>query len=187
VDGASMISNEKKQGKGKTGQGQRKKQSNWKSLLFMSIMILAYVILYFVQKEKTVAAIQYTLAIFKELLPILIFVYLFMFGFAFINEKKMKQLIERAPHWVQYLLMSVLGTLSHGPIYAWYPFLKELHKKGLSLGSMGSFLYARGIKLTLIPMLIAYFDVTFAVLLIIFTFLFAIIEGLLLDLTAKKS
>ncbi|RXV59396.1 hypothetical protein DWB64_16155 [Fusibacter sp. A1] len=116
-------------------------------------MILTYVLFYALSPDKTVRAFNYVSKILLEVLPILAMVYVFMLGFSFINEKKLKKTIEKAPMLLKYTLMSLLGTLSHGPIYAWYPFLNELHGKGLSKGTMGTFLYARGIKLTLLPML----------------------------------
>ncbi len=166
--------------------GQQKKGSNKKSLIFFGVMVIIYVVLYFISPDKTLNSIKYVLNIIKEILPILILVYIFMLGFAFINEQKLKASIEKAPMAIKYMLMSALGTLSHGPIYAWYPFLKELNKKGLSKGAMGTFLYARGIKLTLLPMLVSFFDLKFAVILTITTLLFSIIEGIIIDLTCKS-
>jgi uncharacterized membrane protein YraQ (UPF0718 family) len=60
--------------------------------------------------------------------------------------------------------------------------LKDLRKKGLSQGTIATFLYARGIKLTLLPMLVSFFDLKFAIILTVTTFVFAIIEGLIIDL-----
>jgi uncharacterized membrane protein YraQ (UPF0718 family) len=126
--------------------------------------------------------LAYVGKIIIEILPILVFVYVFMVVFNFIDEKKMKAKIDGAPNGMKYLLMGGLGTLSHGPIYAWYPLLKDLKKKGLSQGTIATFLYARGIKLTLLPMLVSFFDLKFAIILTVTTFVFAIIEGLIIDL-----
>ena len=164
---------------------QNKKAGGLKSLIFFGIMILAYIVLYIFYPEKTYNAIVYVIGIIKEILPILLFVYVFMFAFSFINEKKLKAYIEKAPAAAKYLLLSALGTLSHGPIFAWYPFLKELYQKGISKGAVGTFLYSRGIKLTLLPMLVSFFDLKFAVILTITTLLFSIIEGIVIDLTEK--
>ena len=163
----------------------QKKTSNKKSLVFFVIMIVIYIILYFIYPEKTLNSLKYVFNIIKEILPILLLVYIFMLGFAFINEQKLKTYIEKAPMALKYLLMSALGTLSHGPIYAWYPFLKELNKKGLSMGTMGTFLYSRGIKLVLLPMLVSFFDIKYAIILTVTTLVFSIIEGIIIDLTCK--
>lgn len=164
---------------------QQKKQKKSKSPYFMTMMLALYGVLYFVDQDKVVSGIKYVYEIFKDLLPILVLVYVFMVAMSFMNEKKLRKTIEKSPSIVKYIMMSLLGTLSHGPIYAWYPFLKDLNEKGISKGNVGAFLYARGIKLTLLPMLISFFDLKFAIILSIVTFGFAILQGMLIDMTSK--
>lgn len=149
----------------------------------MILMMISYGLFFLINKNQALDAVDYVIDIFKDLIPILIFVYIFMVAMSFIHEKKLKKTIERVPMLVKYILMSILGTLSHGPIYAWYPFLKDLNEKGISKGHVASFLYARGIKLTLLPMLISFFDLKFAIILSIVIFIFAIIQGIFIDLT----
>jgi uncharacterized membrane protein YraQ (UPF0718 family) len=172
-----------KQEANKPNQQKQKKKS--KSPYFMTMMLALYGVLYFVDQDKVVSGIKYVYEIFKDLLPILVLVYVFMVAMSFMNEKKLRKTIEKSPSIVKYIMMSVLGTLSHGPIYAWYPFLKDLNEKGISKGNVGSFLYARGIKLTLLPMLVSFFDLKFAIILSIITFVFAILQGMLIDMTSK--
>lgn len=171
---------------GQNGKKDKKQAKPVKSTIFFISMLGLYSILYLISPEKMMSAIQYVAAIVWDILPILVLVYLFMFGMSFLNEKKLKKNIERAPSLVKYILMSLLGTLSHGPIYAWYPFLNDLHDKGISKGNVAAFLYARGIKLTLLPMLVAFFDLKYAVVLTSVTFSFAIIQGFMMDLTSHS-
>lgn len=180
-----MKNNEahQKQEVNKPNQQKQKKKS--KSPYFMTMMLALYGVLYFVDQDKVISGIKYVYEIFKDLLPILLLVYVFMVAMSFMNEKKLRKTIEKSPSIIKYIMMSVLGTLSHGPIYAWYPFLKDLNEKGISKGNVGSFLYARGIKLTLLPMLISFFDLKFAIILSIVTFAFAILQGILIDMTSK--
>ncbi len=156
------------------------------SLYFLLVMVVLYIVLWFVDLNKTQAASEYVFDIIVDIAPILLLVYVFMVALSFLNEKKLKKTIEKSSSLLKYIMMSVLGTLSHGPIYAWYPFLKDLNEKGISKGNVTAFLYARGIKLTLLPMLVAFFDFKFALVLTIVTFLFAILQGLLMDLTEKE-
>ncbi|MBN2795926.1 MAG: permease [Clostridia bacterium] len=170
-----------------SGAGKKNKQNNKNSLFFMIGMLVIYIVLYALGDDKINDAIVYVYEILKDLLPILVLVYVFMAAMSFMNEKKLRKTIEKAPSWFKYVMMSVLGTLSHGPIYAWYPFLKDLNEKGISKGNAASFLYARGIKLTLLPMLISFFDFKFAMILSVVTFIFALIQGIMIDLTVKNS
>jgi uncharacterized membrane protein YraQ (UPF0718 family) len=165
---------------------QKKKKKSNKSFYFMGMMVALYGILYLVDSGKITGAFKYSGGILLDVIPILIFVYVFMLGMSFVDEKKLKKYINKAPRLIKYTIMSLLGTLSHGPIYAWYPFLKDLNEKGISKGNIASFLYARGIKLTLLPMLIAFFDLKFAVILAVVTFFFGIVEGYIIDMTSKS-
>lgn len=156
------------------------------SLYFLVVMLIVYFILLMIDSNKTFLSVEYVWVIIKEIIPILFIVYIFMLLMSFINENKLKRYIDRAPMLLKYSLMAVLGTLSHGPIYAWYPFLGDLHEKGISKGSVSTFLYARGIKLTLLPMLISFFDLKFAIILTITTFLFSILQGMIMDIAQKN-
>lgn len=182
IDGLSPGANENPQ---KTKEKTNAKKSNKKGGIFLSFMILTYVVLYFYNQEKTAGAIKYSWGIIKEIAPILIIIYIFMILFSFVSEDKIKKSVETSPTYVKYILMSLLGTLSHGPIFAWYPFLKELDKKGLSKGSIATFLYSRGVKISLLPMLVSFFDLRFVVILTATTIIFSLIEGLLIDLTYR--
>jgi uncharacterized membrane protein YraQ (UPF0718 family) len=44
--------------------------------------------------------------------------------------------------FIQYFILSLLGTVSHGPIYAWYPLMNNFHEKGVHYDPIASFLYA---------------------------------------------
>ena len=184
-DGNPQMNKGKQPGQGGNKPQQQKgmQKSHW----FLILMVVSYVVLYLTSPAKTDSAIQYVLSIFKELIPILVLVYVFMFLFSLINEKKMRKYIENAPMALKYVLMSILGTLSHGPIYAWYPLLKDFNEKGLSLGPISTFLYSRGIKLTLIPMLISFFDLKYAIILTVTTLVFSIVEGIIIEASYRGS
>ncbi|MFO7849816.1 MAG: hypothetical protein R6V67_07645 [Spirochaetia bacterium] len=49
------------------------------------------------------------------------------------------------------------GTLSHGPVFAWYPFLSDLQGKGVSNGKIAAFLFARAVKIPLLAAMVFYF------------------------------
>lgn len=151
------------------------------SMKFLIFMIISYALFFIFDFDRAGLAFEYVWSILVELLPILLLVYIFMFLNTFVKEKKLKKFIQTAPIVVQYILMSLLGTLSHGPIYAWYPLLEDFHKKGISYGHIASFLYARGIKLTLLPMLVLYFDLKYAIILTIVLFTFSVVEGYLIN------
>ena len=169
---------------GKNG-NKGKKKSNNSSYIFLSIVALLYVILYFVNPDKTLIAFKYSFGIFKTVLPVLSMVLLFLVLFNMINEKKLKNVVEKSPQFVQYLVMTAFGTFSHGPMYAWYPLMKGFHDKGISYGSIATFLYARGIKLAMMPALISFFGIKYTIVLTIYLLIFSNIQGIVVDILIK--
>jgi len=169
----------------KAGKNMKKKNSKSK-WIFLGSVIFIYLVTLFINSGNTFKALVYSWKLLLTILPILLLVLVFMFLFNLINEEKFKAFIEKSPKHMQYLVMSVFGTLSHGPIYAWYPLMKDLRLKGVSNGSIASFLYARGIKITLLPMLVIYFGLKFAIVLTILLFIFSYMQGILVDLLMQK-
>jgi len=185
MEKGNMDKNNKQEGMKKGNPGKKKKSLKEK-LLFPAIVLGIYIILAFISPGNILKAAGYSLQILTSVLPILVLVLVFMFLFNLIDEKKLKKVIENSPRFLQYMVMTLFGTFSHGPIYAWYPLMKEFHDKGISYGSLASFLYARGIKLTLLPMLVSYFGLKFTIILTIYMLVFSYIQGILVDMFVSK-
>lgn len=161
-----------------------KKNKNKISLswIYLGVVFSAYLILSFIYPEQTTEAYIYSFDLIKTIIPILILVVIFMFLTHLINEKKFEKLMNNSPKPLKYLAMVGFGTFSHGPIYAWYPLMRTFHEKGLSYGPIASFLYSRGIKLPLIPALVGFFGIEYAIILTVYLLLFAYIQGVMVDL-----
>jgi len=67
-----------------------------------------------------------------------------------------------------------------------FPLMKGFFNKGVSNGSVAVFLYARGIKLSLLPMLAVYFGFKYMLALTIAMF-FSFMQGILVDVFMGKS
>jgi len=80
-----------------------------------------------------------------------------------------------------FLVAAVGGIASHGPVYAWYTLLRDLQGAGMRNGLIAVFLYNRAIKLPLLPLLLVYFGLRYAVVLLLIMTLFSILQGLLVD------
>jgi len=167
----------------KKSKTQKKKTGNiW---IFPSLVIAIYIALFFVDSDKTLHALNYAANLFADIVPILFAVLFFMFLFNLVDDKKLKKLIDGSPKAVQYIAMMLLGTFSHGPVYAWYPLMREFREKGIGYGSIAIFLYARGIKLSLLPMLAIYFGFKYTLVLTIVMAVFSYIQGLMVDAVMK--
>ena len=178
--------NKNNQNKNNSQNNQNKNKKNKKTKwTFLGSVLSLYLILSFIKPENTLKASKYSANLLLTIIPVLLLVLGFMFVFNLIDEKKLKAIIEKSPQHIQYLVMTAFGTFSHGPIYAWYPLMRDFHNKGISYGSIATFLYSRGIKLTFLPVLIAYFGLKYTVVLTIYMLIFAYIQGILVDIIIK--
>lgn len=103
----------------------------------------------------------------------------------FVNFKKIKKYVGKKSGLKGWLIATIAGILSHGSIYMWYPFLKDLHERGMRSGLVAVFLYNRAIKIPLLPIMIYYFGIKFVILLSIYMVIASIIEGRIIEIIEK--
>jgi len=84
------------------------------------------------------------------------------------------------------VLSLVAGIISMGPIYAWYPLLKNLREEGAGTGPIAIFLYSRAVKPFLLPVMIAYFGWVYVVILTVLTVFASIAIGYFMSVLMKK-
>ena len=84
------------------------------------------------------------------------------------------------------ILSVAAGIISMGPIYAWYPLLKELRKKGASNSLIAVFLGNRAVKPFLLPIMISYFGWVYVLLLTFFTITGSVAAGFLVSILLKE-
>jgi uncharacterized membrane protein YraQ (UPF0718 family) len=77
------------------------------------------------------------------------------------------------------------GIISHGPIYVWYPLLKDLRDKGMRSGLISAFLYNRAIKIPLLPLMVYYFGIKFVAILLIYMIIASIIGGKIIEMIER--
>ena len=82
-------------------------------------------------------------------------------------------------------LSATAGIISMGPIYAWYPLLKELQEKGAANSLIAVFLGSRAVKPFLLPIMISYFGGVYVVLLTLFTIAGSLAAGYLINILIK--
>lgn len=83
-------------------------------------------------------------------------------------------------------LSAAAGVISMGPIYAWYPLLNELRKKGAANSFIAIFLGNRAVKPFLLPIMISYFGWMYAGILTLFTITGALAAGYLVGVLVKE-
>ncbi|MFO8010929.1 MAG: hypothetical protein R6U89_08975 [Dehalococcoidia bacterium] len=75
----------------------------------------------------------------------------------FVKPSQVVRFLGRGAGIKGFSLSAVAGIISMGPIYAWYPLLKDLKDKGATSSLLAVFLYNRSIKLALLPVMVGYF------------------------------
>ncbi len=161
----------------------QKENQNHFNFLFLSVVVLGYVVLLFIDVAKTGQAIMVSIRLLLTLIPVFVIVILFMGGLNyFLNPQKVKKLFGKESGLKGWFFAILLGIISHGSIYAWYPLLKDLQAQGMKNGLIAAFLYNRAIKIPHLPVMIYYFGIKFVVILFIYMVISSIIEGLLIDL-----
>ncbi|MFW6120915.1 MAG: permease [Petrotogales bacterium] len=169
----------------KVNQKRRKKERNknlYYGYAFLAIVILLYFVLSFFNSEKIYRALHASLNIIIQILPVLILV-IFLMGIVnyFLKPKMVSKYLGGESGIKGWFLVISMGILSHGPIYVWYPFLKELRDHGMRTGLVAAFLYNRAIKIPLLPIMIYYFGIGFVILLSIYMIIGSVIEGKILE------
>ncbi len=151
-----------------------KNNSNNKgNLLFLGFTLILYLLTFLINKELFFKSLNFSIKLFSQIIPMLFFVFILIFITNMIDLKITKTR--------EFLGSIVFGIISSGPIYAWYPFLKQMREKGASLGAIASFLYAKAIKIPFLPFLIYYFGVKYSVIFVIILLLFSILEYFLFN------
>ncbi len=83
-------------------------------------------------------------------------------------------------------IATLAGIISVGPIYAWYPMLKDLREKGAGNFPITLFLCNRAVKPFLLPMMVAIFGWEYVVILTVLTVMASFIIAYLLSFVVKE-
>jgi uncharacterized membrane protein YraQ (UPF0718 family) len=170
----------------KNNQENKKKRKNTKTY-FLILTLLVYLIIYIINPAKFLEVINYFLNLIKKIiLPLIIILLLMILTNLFFDKKHYLQDLRKANKHLKTGLSIIGGIVSSGPIYVWYPLLKNLKEKGLENKYLAIFLYNRSIKLALLPILIGYFGIKFTIILTIVMILVSILQGELIELIIKK-
>ena len=161
--------------KGNSEQG----QSPWVKCRFLLVVVSLYAIFFLVAPEKTAIAFSFGLKVLAKIWLVLIFVFFLIFIVnLLVKPSWIKKHLGHDSGLKGLLVALVSGIISMGPIYIWYGLLDDFHKKGMRPALMAIFLYGRGIKIPLLPLLAFYFGTPYTVVLTGYMVIFAVLSGL---------
>jgi uncharacterized membrane protein YraQ (UPF0718 family) len=155
----------------------------WYGLIFLGFVVVVYFIMFILNPENVVKSLRVSGTILLNLIPVLIIVIFFM-GITnyFFKPKAVSKYLGKESGFKGWLIAVLAGMLSHGPIYIWYPLLKEFRQKGMRTGLLAVFLYNRAIKIFLLPLLIYYFGAEFSILLLMWLIIASLAEGKIIEI-----
>ncbi len=144
-----------------------KKTATGKSgILFLAAIVFLYGILFFTMPEKAAPALMSSANIFTNILIPLCLVFAVLFAVnLFLKPSRIARYLGKEAGIQSILLSAAAGIISTGPMYAWYPLLGDLRRKGACSSPIAVFLYSRAIKPFLLPVMIGYFGWMYTVIL----------------------
>jgi len=158
------------------------------SWIFLLSMIIIYSFLIIFKFDLGIKVIRQFLILLVKIIPVFILVIFLLFILnLFLSPRKITKLLGKESGIKGWLLAIGGGIISTGPIYMWYPLLKDLRDKGMRNAYLVAFLYNRAIKPALLPMMIYYFGFPLVAVLCIYMILFSIINGLLVEKAIKNN
>ena len=156
------------------------------NLIFPGCVMLIYGILFVFNSTKAVKALTSSVNILLTLIIPLSMVFTLMFLLnLFLRPAHVARFLGRRSGARGLALSAVAGIISMGPIYAWYPLLKELKKKGAVNSLIAVFLGSRAVKPFLLPIMISYFGWLYVVLLTLFTITGSLTAGYLVGILVE--
>ena len=154
--------------------------------IFALTVGLLYGIFLWIEPEKTFLALGTSAKIFGYiLLPLSIVFVLMILVNLFFRSSQVTRLLGKRAGFRGVMLSAAAGIISMGPIYAWFPLLKEVKKKGAGNTAIAVFLGNRAVKPFLLPMMISYFGWIYVLLLTLFMFIASLVIGYALDAIYK--
>ena len=163
------------------------KKLEFKGVKFLLFVVALYALLFIIDFANSLSGFQKLLHILWGLLPIFLFIIVLtaMINYFLKPKQIMKHFGEDSGKKGLFYTM-IGGILSHGPMYAWYGMLSDMRSHGLKDGLIATFIYARAIKLPLLPFMIDIFGIVFTVVINVYILLFAVLQGKLIDILMKK-
>jgi len=155
-------------------------------LIFPLLVLVIYGVLFVLTPEQALAALKSSGKVCLTILPSLALVFVVMLSLnLFIKPAQIVHLLGSGANIKGILLSVAAGIISMGPIYVWYPLLKELREKGAGNMPIAVFLYNRSVKPFLLPVMVAYFGWVYVGILTVVTVLASVVNGYLVARFAK--
>ena len=104
-----------------------RKGAPYHGIYFLGFVVFVYFLLFLFQPEKIKQSLKISTDVLLQILPSLLLIILLM-GImnCFVNPRTVSKYVGKGSGIKGWLLAILTGILSHGPVYAWYPLLRDL-------------------------------------------------------------
>jgi len=161
-----------------TGAAQNARPRGRGGWIFLAAVLVLYGLLALWRPEQAGQAAVSAMRMLLKLLPVLALVFgLLLLSNWWLDEHRIRRHLGREAGRRGWLMAVVAGMLSMGPIYPWLALVADWRERGMSPALAAVFLYSRGIKLALLPLLVHYFGLAFALILSVYMLLLALLIG----------
>lgn len=155
--------------------------------LFPAVILAIYGILFAAMPDRASLALKSSGNIFLNMLiPLCLVLVLMILLNLFLKPAQIARFLGKGAGIKGVLLSAAAGIISTGPIYAWYPLLKDLRRKGAGNSPIAIFLYNRAVKPFLLPVMIGYFGWAYVVVLTVLTVLASVAIGYSMNILLKE-
>ena len=151
-------------------------------IIFLLVVMCLYALAFLVDAELALNALVFATRLLYQMLPVLLLIFALIFvSNLLVKADWVRANVGRDSGLRGWAVAVVGGILSVGPIYVWYALLRDLKTKGMRTALIAVFLYNRGIKLPLLPLMIHYFGVAYTLVLATYMTLFSLLSGILVE------
>ena len=158
--------------------GRNKGRGGW---LFLAAVVAGYGVTALVEASKARAALAAFIPMLGTVAPVLLVVLaLMILSERFFTPRRVERWLGRDSGPRAWLIAAGAGAIATGPVYPWYALLAELRRKGMQPALVAVLLYARAVKLPLLPLMAHYFGAPFTLVLSGWILAFAWLSGLVM-------
>lgn len=172
---------------GNKGEEEKRKWDKHYDYYFLGSVFFLYLLLFSFDSESIYNSLKESGNIIIQIIPVLMLVIVSMALLDyFLHPKTVSKYVGKGSGIKGWFLAISTGILSHGPIYVWYPLLKDLRDMGMKSGLIAAFLYSRAIKIPLLPLMAYYFGILFVVVLLPYIVIASIVVGGIIELIERR-
>ena len=162
------------------------KRSGLRNLIFPGCVLVIYGIVFVISPAGAQRAFSSSVGILRNLMiPLSLVFTLMVLMNLFLKPAHIIRFLGKESGGKGIILSAAAGIISMGPIYAWYPLLRELRQKGATNSLIAVFLGNRAVKPFLLPIMISYFGGMYVALLTLFTIAGSLAVGYLVNILVK--